>query len=118
MAPEQNHTSSDQASQDAFQTLLQERMRSAIRYTLITVLDEELEQFVNAAPYQRTGGRRDYRNGSYVRSLGTSVGVIAELPVPRTRKGFQSQLFERYQRRMAQLDSAICDMFVQGVSTA
>ena len=45
------------------QALLQERMRAAIRYTLITVLDEELEQFVNAAPYQRTVGRRDYRNG-------------------------------------------------------
>jgi putative transposase len=44
--------------------------------------------------------------------------VIEDLPVPRTRKGFRTQLFERYQRRQAELDEAICDMFVGGVSTS
>ena len=39
------------------------------------------------------------RNGSYDRDLGTSMGTIEDLPVPRTRKGFKTQLFERYQRR-------------------
>ncbi len=100
-----------------FQALLQEKMREAIRYTLIAIL-EEVEAVVKAAPYQRTVERRDYRNGYYTRTLGTSVGVITDLPVPRTRKGFQTRLFEQYQRRQAQLDEAICQMFIQGVSTA
>ncbi|MFO3797153.1 MAG: transposase, partial [Anaerolineales bacterium] len=70
------------------------------------------------APYQRTPQRRDYRNGTYERNLETTQGVIEDLPVPRTRGGFRTQLFERYQRRMAELDEAICKMFVAGVSTA
>ncbi len=77
-----------------------------------------MEAFCRAAPYQRTPERRDHRNGVYHRDLVTTQGVIQDLPVPRTRKGFRTQLFERYQRRMAELDAAICEMFVAGVSTA
>jgi putative transposase len=47
----------------------------------------------------------------------TTVGQIADLPVPRTRGGYQTQLFERYHRRQDELDSAIGEMFVKGVST-
>ncbi len=39
-------------------------------------------------------------------------------PVPRTRQGYQTQLFERYHRRRDELDSAIGEMFVKEVSTA
>ncbi len=85
---------------------------------MITVLEEEVEVFCNAAPYQRTPQRRDHRNGTYLRDLGTTQGEIENLAVPRTRHGFQSQLFERYQRRMVELDEAICSMFVRGVSAA
>jgi putative transposase len=49
--------------------------------------------------------------------LETTVGQIADLPVPRTRGGYQTQLFERYHRRRDELDSAIGEMFVKGVST-
>ena len=38
--------------------------------------------------------------------------------MPRTRKGFRTLLFERYQRRQEELDESICEMFVQGISTA
>ncbi|GAB4577999.1 MAG: IS256-like element ISRm5 family transposase [Anaerolineales bacterium] len=93
-------------------------MRLALRYTLLCVLEEEVEAVCQAAPYQRTAQRRDYRNGVYERSLGTTQGLIEDLPVPRTRHGFRTQLFERYQRRMAELDKAIGEMFVKGVSTA
>lgn len=47
-----------------------------------------------------------------------AVGQIADLPIPRTRNGFQTQLFENYQRRQMELDPMIGDMFVQGVSQA
>jgi len=118
MTPKPNHKRLDEEGQAMIEGLLQERLRLAIKYTLIQVLEEEVEAFVNAAPYQRTAERRDYRNGTYERDLGTSMGVIEELPVPRTRQGFRTEMFERYQRRQAELDKAICEMFVGGVSTA
>jgi transposase-like protein len=96
--------------------LLQERLRLAIQFTLIQILETEVEAFVNAAPYQRTSERRDYRNGTYSRDLGTSMGRIEDLPVPRTRNGFQTLLFEQYHRRQAELDEAICGMFTKGMS--
>jgi len=103
-------------SQAEFQTLLHEKMRLAIRLTLMDLLEDEVSTFIGAAPYQRGASRRDQRNGTYTRDLGTTVGQLADLPVPRTRKGFRTQLFERYQRRQAQLDAAIGDMFVFGAS--
>jgi putative transposase len=111
-----NDTHSDQLGQADFQSLLREKMRQAVRLTLITVLEEEEEAFVGAGRYQRTGERRDQRNGRYSRGLVTGVGEIEALPVPCTRKGFRSQVFQRYKRRQAALDEAICNMFVQGMS--
>jgi putative transposase len=113
-----NDTQSDQLGQADLQSLLREKMRQAVRLTLITILEEEVEAFVGAGRYQRTGARRDQRNGHYSRGLVTGVGEIEALPVPRTRKGFQSQVFQRYKRRQAELDEAICNMFVQGISMA
>lgn len=117
MTPKQEHTLAQELSQTDFQELLQAKLREAVRYTLIAVLEAEVEALIGAAPYQRTGQRRDYRNGHYQRNLVTGVGLVEALPVPRTRKGYQTQVFDRYQRRQAELDEAICDMFVGGVST-
>lgn len=109
-------TQSDPLSQVDFQMLLQEKMRQAVRLTLITILEEEVAAFIGAGPYQRTAERRDWHNGHYARNLVTGVGEIEALPVPRTRQGFQTKVFKRYKRRQAELDEAICDMFVQGMS--
>jgi putative transposase len=117
MTPQQKNTQEPIISQTEFQALLEEKLRTAVRYTLVAVLEAEVAEVVGAASYQRSGQRRDYRNGSYSRDRVTGVGLIEDLPVPRTRKGFKSQLFERYQRRQAQLDEAIAEMFVGGVST-
>jgi transposase-like protein len=116
MTPKTNHKRLDSEGQALVGELLQERLRLAIKYTLVQILEEEVEAFVQAAPYQRTAERRDYRNGFYQRDLGTSMGVIEDLSIPRTRNGFRTELFERYQRRQAELDGAILDMFVKGVS--
>jgi putative transposase len=117
MTPVLNHKRLDAAGQATIQEALQERMRLAIKFTLIRILEEEVDAFVNASPYQRTFERRDYRNGRYERDLGTSMGVIEDIPVPRTRGGFRTELFERYHRRQAELDQAICEMFIAGAST-
>ncbi len=50
------------------------------------------------------------------RGLDTSLGHISDLPVPRTRAGYQTQLFERYHRRRTDLDQTIGEMFLGGVS--
>ena len=104
-------------SQAEFQELLHEKLRLAIWITLATVLEEEVTTFIGAFPYARTPTRRDQRNGTYTRDLVTTVGKIEAVPVPRTRKGFQTQLFERYHRRQGELDAAIREMFVYGAST-
>jgi len=117
MTPTRENTPSAELSQVEFQELLREKLRAAARLTLVTILEEEVNALVGVPPYVRSPQRRDQRNGYYTRDLGTTLGEIEALPVPRTRKGFHTQLFERYQRRQAALDAAICEMFVYGVST-
>jgi len=116
MTPKTHHTQIREENQETLRDLLQEKMKLAIRYTLVQALEEEVKAYIQAGRYERTKNRRDHRNGTYPRDLGTSMGNIEELPVPRTRKGFESQLFDRYRRRQAELDESICQMFVQGVS--
>ena len=118
MTPKTQHTQPAQPSQAEFQELLHEKLRMAVWLTLATTLEEEVTAFIGAPPYARTPWRRDQRNGTYTRDLVTTVGKIEALPVPRTRRGFRTQVFERYQRRQAELDTAIADMFVFGASTA
>lgn len=117
MTPTVHHKQIEAENQESLHEFLQEKLKIAVRYTFVQVLEEEIENYIQAARYERNPKRRDYRNGAYARSLGTSLGEIEDLPVPRTRKGFQSQLFERYKRRQAEVDNSICEMFVSGVST-
>lgn len=117
MTPQNHDTASLDMTQETFQEMLQEKLRAAIRLTMASVLDEEIEAYLQAGRYERTPHRQDQRNGYYRRGLGTGLGQIEALPVPRSRKGYQTQLFERYQRRQKELDTAICEMFVSGVST-
>jgi putative transposase len=112
-----NHSEDVLASQETFEHMVRERLRYAVRTALISVLEEEVTAFIGARPYERCEERCDQRNGHYTRDLETTVGQIADLPVPRTRGGHQTQLFDRYHRRRDELDSAIAEMFVKGVST-
>jgi putative transposase len=84
----------------------------------MSVLEEEVTAFIGARPYERNEQRRDQRNGHYTRHLETSVGLLADVSVPRTRGGYQTQVFERYHRRRDELDTAMGEMFVGGVSMA
>jgi len=117
MAPRQQDTTLEPLSQSDFQSLLQEQLRMAVRLTLVTILEEEVSSVIGALPYQRTSQRRDYRNGYYTRNLETTVGLIEDLSIPRTRNGHQTKLFDKYKRRRGELDEAISKMFVGGVST-
>lgn len=84
MAPATQDTQPVVFSQTEFHAILRLAMREAVRTTLINILEEEVEQFIQAAPYERSPLRRDRRNGHYLRDLDTSVGHLEALPVPRT----------------------------------
>jgi len=118
MAHTHNDNETGIGSQETFEQMLHERLRQAVRVVLISVLEEEVTAFIGALPYERNEQRRDQRNGHYTRDLETTMGQIADLPVPRTRSGYHTQVFERYHRRRDELDTAMGEMFVDGVSMA
>lgn len=98
-----------QGTDDLFRRMLQELAQDAIKH--------EFERYMGAAPWERSEGRRGWRNGSKPRRLKTRVGTI-ELRIPKDRHGqFQPSLFERYQRSEKALVAALATMYVQGVST-
>jgi transposase-like protein len=94
------------------------RSTMALKDMLQHSLEEEAELQLGVARYQRSPRRRDYRNGSYTRTLDTPGGSIDDLRVPRSRHGtYQPQAFNRYQRRMAEVDELILGIFLAGAST-
>jgi transposase-like protein len=96
---------------------LRAMFRGAIRMTLETLLEEEIRELVGAGRWQRMVGRKDRRNGSYLRKMITSMGLM-EVTVPRAREtGSAAGVLGRYKRRSSELDDAITSAYVQGVST-
>ncbi len=118
MTHQQNDTQEQDESQATFAALLREKVQQAVRTALISVLEAEVDAFIGAVRYERSEQRQDYRNGHDHRSLETSMGHVDDLPIPRTRAGSQTQLFERYHRRRSELDQSIGEMFIGGVSMA
>lgn len=81
------------------------------------VLKAESSEQLCAESYQRSGKRKDYRNGTRMRGLVTRIGKL-ELEVPRHRNSpFKTVLFENYQRNEQALIATMMEMVVQGVST-
>ena len=77
------------------------------------VVDDEVVGFAI-----RSQQRLDQRNGYYERDLVTSHGTLEDVRVPRSRNGvYEPEVFDRYQRRSAEVDEAIVGMFCRGVST-
>jgi len=103
-------------AQEEIRQDLRAMLRGAIRAGLELVLAEELERLVGADWYGRVAGRRDRRNGAYVRRLLASLGAI-ELTVPRTRgSGSVNAVVGRYRRRTAEVDALLTSAYVNGVS--
>jgi len=81
-------------------------------------LEEEMIQYQQRKPYQRTDNRIDYRNGHYTRTIDTAFGSIENLKIPRSRSSlFRPSMFERYQRRQESVNQSIVNCFLLGVST-
>lgn len=106
-------------TQEDFQRDIEDRVRSAVHATIKAVLEEELERLVGASPYERSDQRVDVRNGGYQRRVVTTAGEVAvRVRVGRTRDGRAATApLGRYARRRPEIDAAVTQAYVGGVST-
>jgi putative transposase len=101
-----------------FEGELDERVRSEVKQMLEQALEAERTTRLAVGRYVRDSEARcDYRNGYYQRDLGTRLGLIKGLRVPRTRRGGGSQLLPRYQRRQECVHGLVREAFLRGIST-
>jgi transposase-like protein len=99
-------------------TGIEDQLKQYLKSLIEQLLKAELDQYLGAQRYERAEERKDYRNGSYGRTLGTKHGTIADVRVPRTRSGaYDPKVFERYERRSKHVDELIGTLFLNGVST-
>jgi transposase-like protein len=91
--------------------------RRVLKETLESAMVAELERVLGAGHYERSPLRIGFRKGFRQRQLGTGVGVIRELRVPRAAGiHYQPEALEAYRRRDRQVEAAIRELFFQGVS--
>jgi putative transposase len=101
-----------------FEEELGEQVRGQVKRLLEEALEAERTDWLGVGRYVRdAAGRKDYRNGYYRRDLGTRLGLLRRLRVPRTRSGCRSQLLHRYQRRQASVNELVREAFLRGIST-
>ena len=81
-------------------------------------LEQLLREQLQAAWNQRTAQRQGWRNGYRRRGLMTPHGVLI-LRVPRPRRGpfDPAVIFQRYQRRLTQVERVLRHAYLLGVST-
>jgi len=94
-------------------------IRDFVRTMLQEYAKDEFMRYIGARPYERTEGRRDYRNGTRKRTLQTRFGVIEDIEIPLGRKGGigYSSILERYRRKDSKIEDIVSEMFLRGVST-
>jgi putative transposase len=93
------------------------RIREGVKAVLEEVLQEEMTQHLEAGYRELTPTRRGERNGHYQRNLLTPAGKIERLEVPRDREGeFVTEVFERYKRMTGDVEEAILEMYLSGIS--
>jgi len=92
-------------------------VRSAIVLVLNEYMERERDDYLQAASYERSTDRLDYRNGYYEREFTMSIGKL-KLKVPRTRNGdFSPSVFEKYARCDQAFVISMIEMVINGVST-
>lgn len=114
----------DTGSVVEFRREIQELIRLRVRDAIQVVLEEELTEALECGRYERSDGRRGYRNGAPVRQVTTAQGLM-ELRVPRGRlvredgssEEFQSAVLPRYARRAREVDEAILGVYLAGANS-
>lgn len=92
-------------------------MPELIRIIVNAAMQAERQQYLRAAPYERTSERRGYANGYKPKTVTTRVGEV-EFAIPQVRdSSFYPSALERGLRSERALTLALAEMYVQGVST-
>jgi len=82
-------------------------------------INEEFEQQIGAARYERTERRRDERNGSRARSYEILGGRIEELKIPRARElNIRFTVFDMWERVQPRVVGEILTAYLLGKSAA
>src|SRR3989449_765814 len=103
---------------------LSELIHQHVRVAIETAVHEELRAALGTIPYERSEGRRGYRNGSRERTLTGPTGPVA-LALPRATlfsgtgdaKEWTSRIVPRYQRRMPEVNEAVVATYLAGGNT-
>lgn len=88
-----------------------------IRIVVNEAMEVQRQQYLGAAPYQRTAERRGHANGFKPKTVKTRLGEIT-FDVPQVRDGgFYPSVLEKGLRSERALTLTLAEMYVQGVST-
>jgi len=104
--------------QEAFWSWIDGMVRQLVQDLAERALQLQLQAHLQAGWNQRTPTRRGYRNGHYRRGLLSPHGRLT-VRIPRCRQGGPdcSILFDRYQRRIADVDRIVRHAYLLGTST-
>lgn len=92
------------------------QIKEQLKRLMRVCMDREVAAYLCSGWYERQWRRRGYRNGSYRRTLETKHGTV-EVSVPRVRAGrCRFRFFDAYQRRAADVETLMRDLYVAGVS--
>jgi putative transposase len=103
---------------DFFEQELLEQVRSQLKALIEKALEAERDYHLQFDYYEHAPQcRLDYRNGYYFRDFLTTLGRLARLRIPRSRRGYRSQVLPRYQRRPQAVNELVRQAFLRGIST-
>jgi putative transposase len=115
---EERRLAQEQECERAVKRDIEARVREGVKAVLEEVLREEMTEHLKAGYRELTPTRKGERNGYYQRNLLTTAGKIERLEVPRDREGeFVTEVFERYKRMTGNVEEAILEMYLSGIST-
>jgi len=111
-------TSQDGNRQEVFWRWIDQHVRKLVGSLAEQALGIQLQAHIQAAWNERTIGRCGYRNGYYDRFLSTPHGPL-RIRVPRLRRGSldTTMVFDRYARRIADVERILRNAYLLGVST-
>jgi putative transposase len=100
-------------------------VREGARRMIATMLEAEVDDFLQRTRYQRGEDGRGYRNGyAPERTIGVGVGAIAirqprvsDVPSEVAPAGFRSQIVPRYQRLSNATQHLLTRLYLEGIST-
>jgi len=105
-------------TEEQFWGELKPETRQYLKMLIEGILIEEQTRSLAAPWHARKASRLDYRNGFYVRSIESSLGLLEDIKVPRNRlTNIKFSLFKKYRRKEVALVELIKDAFLAGLST-